>query len=209
MQLTMVFAASLRVKQCSHNSATTQARRRNNHTDQRESSTLTDEGVTRDVELPSASYRDYSGGNLFRVQIPDNWRDFAAQNSVTFAPRGGIGNVQNQTVHTHGVEIGVTQAIGRDLRVASDNFINGMLQGNSYLRATSSYRLVKVENRNALGRGFSGRSLITGKNETVTIFTALQGDAGLFYIILIAPEDEYRSYQPAFDTLLRSLRISQ
>ncbi len=172
-------------------------------------STSTNEQILSRVELPTSRYRDYSGSNLFRVQVPENWRDFAAQNSVTFAPRGGIGNVQNQTVHTHGAEIGVTQANGRDLREASDNFINGMLQGNSYLRATSGYRRVRVENRNALGRGFSGRSPITGKNETVSIFTAQQGNGGLFYIILIAPEDEYRAYQPAFDTLLRSLRISQ
>ncbi len=171
--------------------------------------TQTNEQILSKVEVPSSRYRDYAGGNVFRLQVPENWRDFAAQSSVTFAPRGGIGNVQGQTVYTHGAEVGVTQANGRDLREASDNYLNSLLQGNSYLRATSGYRRVKIDNRTALGRALSGRSPTTGKNETVTIYTAQQGNGGLFFIILVAPDDEYRTYQPAFETILRTIRISQ
>src|SRR5262245_31076011 len=67
------------------------------------------------VAAPSSQYRTYSGSNLFRVDVPDNWREMQSQNSVWFLPEGAAGEIQGQTVFTHGVNMGVVQAQSRDL----------------------------------------------------------------------------------------------
>jgi len=62
------------------------------------------------VEAPSSQYRTYSGNNLFQVDVPDNWREMPSENSVWFLPEGAAGQIQGQTVFTHGVNVGVVQA---------------------------------------------------------------------------------------------------
>ena len=65
------------------------------------------------VAPPSSSFQTYNVGNVFRVSVPSNWRQLQGNNSVTFAPEGGYGDVQGASVFTHGVEMGVAQsAIG-------------------------------------------------------------------------------------------------
>jgi hypothetical protein len=169
----------------------------------------TNETIQRNVELPSSRYRNYSGGNLFRVQVPENWREYGDQSSVTFAPQGAYGNYQGQNVFTHGAIIGATQAASNDLRQATDNYINGLLQANPYLRAQSGYRRVTIDRRNALGRALSGQSPVTGRTEVVTVYTTMLRNGALFYIINVAPDNDYRSYAGAFDNLLRTITISQ
>jgi hypothetical protein len=161
------------------------------------------------VEAPSGRYRDYNGGNLFSVQVPDNWRDYAAQSSVTLAPRGGHGDYNGQEVTTHGMLIGATQAQGRDLREASDNYINALLQGNNYLRTQGGYSRGFLDRRNALSRRLSGRSPITGRTENVTIYTTALQNGALFYAISVVPDTDARTFASAFDNMLRSLRIAQ
>jgi hypothetical protein len=167
------------------------------------------ETISRTVEAPSGRYRSYTGGNLFSVQVPDNWRDYGSQSAVIFAPGGAYGTYQGQNVWTHGTQIGFAQAESRDLREATDRFINGLLQTNSYLRAQTGYRRLSIDGRSALGRALAGQSPVTGRTENVAIYTTLLRNGALFFVINVAPENEYRTYSGAFDNLLRTIRISQ
>ena len=55
-----------------------------------------------------AATRHTSGGNLFRVSVPSNWRELqGSNNSVTFAPEGGYGDYRGQSVFTHGLQVGM------------------------------------------------------------------------------------------------------
>ena len=46
------------------------------------------------VEYPSTRYRTFTGGNLFRINVPDNWRELGGDGGwVTFAPEGAYGQV--------------------------------------------------------------------------------------------------------------------
>ncbi len=40
-----------------------------------------------------ASIETFDGGNLFRIAVPSNWRELQGDNSVTFAPEGGYGDI--------------------------------------------------------------------------------------------------------------------
>jgi beta-barrel assembly-enhancing protease len=97
------------------------------------------------VEYPSSSYRTYREGNLYRVSVPDNWREFEDNNSVTFAPAGAFGNYQGQAVFTHGAIVGVVDARSRNLRQASDRYISALLQSNPYLQPLTGYRRGTIE----------------------------------------------------------------
>jgi hypothetical protein len=157
------------------------------------------------IELPSTRYRTFTGGNLFRVSVPANWREISGgNNSIMFAPEGASG----QRGITHGVMIGIEQAASRNLQQASDEYVRGLLQDNSYLRAQSGYTQGALGGRQALAMRLAGRSNLTGRNEIVTVYTTLLRDGNLFYFVTVTPQTESGRYNAAFSNVLRSLQIN-
>jgi Zn-dependent protease with chaperone function len=159
------------------------------------------------VEAPSTQYRTYSGSNLFRVDVPENWREMPSENSVWFVPEGGSGQIQGQTVFTHAVNVGVTRAQSRDLRQATDQFIQSLAQGNRNLRQSDSYQRAALGGRDGLVARLANVSEATGRQEVVSLRTTLLRNGDLFYVIALAPQDDFQSYQGAFQNVLRSLQI--
>ncbi|MCA1630886.1 MAG: M48 family metalloprotease, partial [Acidobacteria bacterium] len=158
------------------------------------------------VTYPSTSYQT-AGNNLFRASIPSNWRQLGGdQNSVTYAPEGAYGS---QGI-THGVMFGTDREQDTDLQRASQQYVNDLLQaqGNSYLRVQSGLQRATLAGRNAMRVTLSGRSPITGRVETVFIMTTMLRSGDLFYMAAVAPGEEWRTYQPAFDNVIRSLQIN-
>src|SRR6266542_1516440 len=102
------------------------------------------------VEYPSSRYRTYSESGLFSISVPDNWRELSDRGSVWFAPQGGYGSANGTAVYTHGVNAGVVQTNSRNLQQATNEFINGLQQGNSNLRARSNYQRSYVDGRSAV-----------------------------------------------------------
>ena len=135
------------------------------------------------IEYPSRSYRTYTGGNLFRVSVPGNWRELSGDNAISFAPEGAYGN---QGI-THGIMLGIAQASSRNLQQATNDYVRGLLQSNTYLRQQTNYRAGTMGGNNALSIQLGGRSGITGQNEIVTVYTTLMRDGNLFYFITVAP----------------------
>ncbi len=162
------------------------------------------------VEYPSARYRTVSGGNLYRVQIPDNWREFGGgQNSVTYAPEGALNENQQGGDFTHAVIIGVTNSQSNDLYEASSSYVNAILQSNPGYRAQSrDFTRGSISGRQALAMNLAGRSSTTGQGEVVTIYTTQLRDGSLFYMMTVAPQTEQRQYANVFQTILRSLQLN-
>lgn len=157
------------------------------------------------VEAPSTRYRTYTGGSLFRVSVPGNWRELSGgTNSIMFAPEGAYGN---QGI-THGVWIGVEQASSRYLQQASDAYVRSLLQSNTYLRQQSGYRRSTIDGNEALAIQLGGRSSVTGRNELVTVYTTLMRDGNLLYFITVAPQNESGAYSSVFSNVLRSLQLA-
>ncbi|MCA1592943.1 MAG: M48 family metallopeptidase [Acidobacteria bacterium] len=158
------------------------------------------------VAYPSTRYRN-DGNNLFRVAIPENWRQLGSEgNSVSYAPEGAYGS---QGI-THGVMFGTDREQYSDLQRASQQYVNDLLQaqGNTYLRQSGGFQRTTVNGRNALATTLMGRSPITGRTERVTIITTMLGSGDLFYMAGVAPSDEYGTYQRTFADILRSLQLS-
>jgi len=161
------------------------------------------------VAYPSTRFRSYSGGNLYRVSIPDNWQESGGGNSITYAPAGATGSVQGQQIFTHGVMLGVTNTQGGSLRNATDSFVNSLLQSNDYLRRGSGYQPARIGGNSGLMTQLAGRSTVTGKIEIVNVYATQLRDGNLFYVISVAPQDEYSTYQNTFQTILRSVQLSE
>jgi beta-barrel assembly-enhancing protease len=160
------------------------------------------------VAPPSSRYKSYTGGNLFRISVPDNWREVAASSSVKFVPDGAYGQVQGRTVFTHGAELGFTRNEIHSLQEATREFIDGLAQSNPSLRATRGLQNTNLSGRNGLVAILNNVSDMTGRGETVTVFTTLLRDGNLFYCIAVAPQDEYQAYQRSFQRVAQSIRLS-
>lgn len=156
------------------------------------------------VSAPSSRYRTYNGGNLFSVSMPDNWRVVEGQDSVTLHPNGAYGSKGI----THGVMAGLAQTRNQRLRQASDEYISGLLQGNPYLRQQSEYNSGYIDNRDALAMVLAGKSDLTGQTEIVTVYTTMLRSGELFYFITVTSENDSSSFNRAFQTMLRSIRIN-
>lgn len=161
------------------------------------------------VNRPSGRYVSYTEGNLFRISVPENWRQMPSNNTVTYAPEGAYGTLNNGSfVFTHGVQAGVANSQGNDLRQTTDDFVRAILQGNPYLRQQRGYQRTSLDGHNALATTLSGRSDLTGQTEMVTIVTTQLSNGTLFYLIAVTPQNEYRYYQNTFSNILRSVKLN-
>lgn len=159
----------------------------------------------RNVPFPSTQTRTYNAGNVLSARIPGNWREFPVQsdNEVWFAPEGAYGNEGI----THGVVIGVMKGTG-NFRQDSQNYINAILQGNSYLRQQGGFSSGRISGRNALAATLSGTSPITRRAERDIIYTVQLANGSLLYVVTVAPQDQSSSYDPAFRNLINSIRVN-
>jgi len=156
------------------------------------------------VPYPSSRTQNYTGGNWIQLSIPDNWRAFESEGSVQFAPEGAYGD----NGITHGVMLGITQTNSRNLAEASEEYVNGVLQGNDYLRQNSNYTRTTLGGRQAYATALSGRSPVTNRNEVATVYTTQLSDGSLLSIVTVAPENESSSYNTAFRNMIRSIRLN-
>jgi hypothetical protein len=157
------------------------------------------------VASPSTRVRAYSGAERFRMNVPVNWREFASGNEVSFAPEGGYG----QQGITHGAMAGLVQSNSGGLDQATRDYVDELLQGNSYLRRRGGSLRTTINGQAAYTTQLSGRSPITGRNEIVTVYTAMTGNSELFYLAAVSPESESPAYASAFRSMINSVRLDR
>lgn len=155
------------------------------------------------VEYPSTRMRTYNSG-ILSVNVPTNWRDLSGGDGIQFAPEGAYGD---QGI-THGVMIGMVQGRGGNLDSATQEYVNSILQGNSYLRQQNSYSRTYVGGRQGYVTILAGRSPITRQNEIVTVYTTVLRNGGLVYVDTVVPEYETGTYNNTFRTVVNSIRFN-
>lgn len=155
------------------------------------------------VPLPSAQFRIYTGGSWLRMSVPNNWREFGGRTDITFAPEGAYGD----NGITHGSMIGVFRGSSNDLYRNSQEFVQGLLQSNNYLRQQGTQN-TRVAGRQAVQTLLSGRSPINGRTEVVTIYVTQLRNGESFYFAAVSPQDESSRYSSTFRTMLSSIRLS-
>ncbi len=160
------------------------------------------------VEYPSRSYQNHQlfGGGV-QVSVPSNWRQLGEGSGVWFVPEGAYGQVNGQPVFTHGVNLGASQTNSRNLQQSTEEFLNGLAQGNRSIRMSGGYQRTTLSGRTALLSTLTNVNEATGGSESVRVITTQLRDGSLFYMIAVAPQGE-RNFENAFQNVFRSLRIN-
>jgi hypothetical protein len=165
--------------------------------------------ISTNVERPSSRYSSYTEGNLFKISVPSNWRELPGNNSVTFAPEGGYGAVNQQSVFTHGIEAGVMRNESHDLQTASQELVQELSQSNPHMRRDGGWDRGTIGGRQGVRTLLSNQNDVTGRAERIALYTTFFDDGTLFYLIGVAPDNEYGAYDNVFDKVAGSLQFAQ
>jgi len=160
------------------------------------------------VAYPSSRFQTvsiFNGG--VQVSVPSNWRQVNEANAVWFVPDGGYGQMNGQSVFTHGASFGVAQTNNRNLQRATEEVISGFAQGNNNMRVSGGQQRTTMSGRTALFTTLSNVNEATGRPESVRLITTQLRDGQVFYMIAVAPQNE-RNFENAFETILRSIRLN-
>ena len=100
------------------------------------------------------------------------------------------------------------EASNQDLQQATDDLIHHLHAANPSMRITTApRRRVTVEGGPGLVTTLASDSPYRGQSETDLLLTVSRPQ-GLFYMIFIAPEADFRNLQGTFDEMMRSIRFS-
>jgi beta-barrel assembly-enhancing protease len=161
------------------------------------------------IEPPDSRVTSYSEGEIFRVSVPSNWRELSGNNAVTFAPNGAYGSLNGQSVFTHGAEIGVARNETHNLNTATDELIQSLRQSNPQLSRPSGAERLSIGGLDGVHTTLTNVSDVTGGEEQIAVYTALMRDGTLFYVLGVAPRDEFNTYDQAFRKIVRSIQFTQ
>jgi Zn-dependent protease with chaperone function len=161
------------------------------------------------VANPSTRYQNYSEFGFLRVSVPDNWRQVNDNNnSVWFVPEGAYGQVQGQSVFTHGVNFIAVPAQGQNLRSVTDQMINNLLQSNPNMRQIGRAQISNSNGRNWMSTRFSNRNEATGRTETIALFATQLRDGNVLFISTVAPQNESGVFQDTFNRIINSVQLN-
>jgi len=174
--------------------------------------------LTTSAAPPSSASRPSGGfkqlrGREFALAYPDNWQVFGDNNAATatIAPREGI--VQGSGA---GGAVGYGAIVSyyfpetktQDIQQSTDELIHHLHAANPSMRiTTAARRRITVENSAGLITTLASDSPYRGQSETDMLLT-VNRPQGLFYMIFIAPEPDFRNLQSTFDEMVRSLRFT-
>ena len=159
------------------------------------------------VPAPSAQYRSFNGGKVFQASVPDNWTNLASQTAIKSIPQNGYGQLNGQTVFSHGVEFGVAKAESRDLRQATNAWLKAVAQGNPNMKVNGPQQDLQIAQRQALGTALLNPSPLGGQ-ERIGVYTMFMASGNLFYYLTVVPEQETQTFQATFQRIAESIRLT-
>jgi len=159
------------------------------------------------VPAPSTQYKTISGGKVFQASVPNNWTSINAENTVRVVPQNGYGELNGETVFSHGVEFGIAKAASGNLRDATSAWLKGIAQSNPDLELAGEQERIHLSNRAALATPLVNTSPLGGK-ERVGLYTTFVANGILFYYVTVVPEKDAAAFQEAFRKVGESIRFA-
>jgi hypothetical protein len=159
---------------------------------------------------PSASMSEFEARDgSFALQYPQNWDALTSDEvNMIFAPRGAYGQKDEAVFVTHGLFVGEVQPASNDLETANAQFIQQQIEVNPDFRVARAPQAINFGGRRGYATIVAGPSAVTGVVEIDVVYTTATADGRLFYLITMAPEDEFESYRPTFDQIIASVRLA-
>ena len=159
---------------------------------------------------PSATFSEFQARDgSFAFRYPQNWDALSADESnMIFAPEGAYGEKEQSVFVTHGIFIGVLPPPSSDLRAATEALVQQQVDVNPDFRVIRAPQPINFNGRAGFATAVAGPSAVTGVIEVDVIYTTATADGRLFYLITMAPEDEFKNYQATFEQIINSLRLA-
>lgn len=159
------------------------------------------------VPPPSLQFRALRGGGVFQAAVPSNWTSLASASAIKAVPQNGYGQLNGQTVFSHGVEFGVARASSRDLRAATEAWLRAVAQNNPELRVAGPQQVIRMSQRSALSTPLANPSPLGGR-EQIGLYTTFLADGSLFYYLTIVPDRDAAAFDDAFQRIGASIRLT-
>jgi hypothetical protein len=86
--------------------------------------------------------------------------------------------------------------------------MEGLAQSNPRLRQNGNFTNVQLAGRMGLATALSNVSDVTGQPETIALFTTRLNDGSLFFLVGVAPANEFSAYQKIFLRSAQSLELN-
>ncbi len=156
---------------------------------------------------PSSEFTQ-ARGNGFSISYPSNWATASGQNSMTIAPKAGVG----QNAIAYGVAVSTVQDTNASsLDQAAQDLIQNLQQSNSGMRQNGSITGTSVNGMQARRVDLSSSSPIQQngsalpERDRLVLVPASSGN--YLYLIFISPERDFGALEPTFEKMLESLRL--
>ncbi len=165
----------------------------------------------RDI-LPSDERKRFQH-QAYRVSYPGNWQVFGDDSSaVTIAPKAGVAeNAVAYGVIISGYEPESKRAT---LDQATHELLEQIHRGNPEHRMLGHDEDIRVNRVPGKSITLLGPSPIKGSSakplrERNWLVTLRRSDGSILYAVFIAPERDFPQFEPAFESMLRSLRLQE
>ena len=145
------------------------------------------------------------------LSYPGNWQPYGDRESamITIAPREGIAqSSEGDTQIGLGTVLSyfVPESNRTDLRSASDDLIHHLHTGSPSMQRTGSSRSVRVDGSQGLVTMLESSSPFGGA-ETDGLLTVMRPQ-GLFYMVFIAPDQDFARWKSVFQQMIDSIRFN-
>jgi Zn-dependent protease with chaperone function len=160
------------------------------------------------IPRPSAQYRDIAGGKVFQASVPNNWTPLGSKSAIKVVPENGYGELNGQTVFSHGVEFGISKAASRDLNEATKVWLQAVARSNPELRIAGSQQSIRISQRSAIATPLTNPSPLGGQ-ERIVVCTTFLADGTLFYYLTVSPDKDAAMLQDAFRRIGESIKLTE
>jgi hypothetical protein len=149
-----------------------------------------------------------NGGKVFQASVPAEWTSLPSKTAIKVVPQNGFGQLNGQTVFSHGIEFGVAKAASRDLQEATKAWLNAVAQNNPDLRLAGNQQSVRISQRSAIATPLVNPSPLGGR-EIIGVYTTFLADGTLFYYLTIVPETDSAAFQDTFRRIGESIKLTE
>jgi hypothetical protein len=192
--------------------------------------------VPPEIPPPSTRFTRFTNAEApVIIDHPDNWQTYQSGGAMSFAPPGGVVDLDNGARNlVQGVILNAyapfADAVERwnrslthhyapfedrtrprgTLEDATDDLVRQILDINAHLRApTGSARAETVDGMRGYSVRLSGRSPITGQLERITLYTRMLPDDQVVYMACIAPGRNAVLVERTCARMAQSLRFNE
>jgi hypothetical protein len=170
-----------------------------------------------DKEAPDPASFDNALANVFthaqdyfRLGYPEGWQvTRTGPNGAIIAPADGVQSSRIGDDITHGVMFDLFDISERPMTLeqATNRLIVFLRQRNQSLRVVPGAQTqTLISDEPGLRTVLIGQSNTTNSSEVVWVATRIYYQS-LFYMVFVAPEGEFPTFEPVFDQIIRSARL--